>query len=140
MAAARTMNMYQSGANALYAFNLIDFQDMCRICGSPSNNLNSLFDDHGCAYDYSSKINVYLPITVFHCLANKIHAVVCVNVFSLICLFVFFRYKRLIICHKKYVRRVQTLCCHSINCSRCAKAQIHDSWRCSNAIPASINN
>lgn len=58
------MNMYQSGANALYAFNLIDFQDLCRVCGNPSNNLNSMFDDHGCAYDFSSKINVYLPITV----------------------------------------------------------------------------
>lgn len=56
--------MYPSGASALYAFNLIDFQDLCRVCGNPSNNLNSLFDDHGCAYDFSSKINVYLPITV----------------------------------------------------------------------------
>lgn len=67
-AVARTMNMYPSGANALYAFNLIDFQDLCRVCGNSSNNLNSLFDDHGCAYDFSSKINVYLPITV--CIHN----------------------------------------------------------------------
>lgn len=62
------MNGLQSGANAMYAYNLIDFQDLCRVCGNPSHNLNSLFDDHGCSYDFSSKINVYLPITVrLHC-------------------------------------------------------------------------
>lgn len=58
------MNGLQSGANAMYAYSIIDFQELCRVCGNSSHNLNSLFDDHGCSYDFSSKINVYLPITV----------------------------------------------------------------------------
>lgn len=58
------MNSYSNTGNAAYAFNLIDIHDLCRVCGNSSINLNSLFDDDGSAYDFSSKINVYLPISV----------------------------------------------------------------------------
>lgn len=56
-------NIYTTASNALYAFSY-DLNELCRICGSASNDLNSLFDDNGSAYDFSSKINEYLPITV----------------------------------------------------------------------------
>lgn len=55
--------IYTSSANALYAFNF-ELQDLCRICGASSDELNSMFDDNGSAYDFSSKINEYLPIRV----------------------------------------------------------------------------
>lgn len=55
--------IYTSPANALYAFNF-ELQDLCRICGASSDELNSMFDDNGSAYDFSSKINEYLPIRV----------------------------------------------------------------------------
>lgn len=49
--------------NGLYTYKF-DLQDLCRICGTTSNDLNSMFDDNGSAYDFASKINEYLPITV----------------------------------------------------------------------------
>lgn len=50
--------------NGLYSFKF-NLQDLCRICGTTSNDLNSMFDDDsGSAYDFASKINEYLPITV----------------------------------------------------------------------------
>ncbi|XP_055302360.1 zinc finger protein 808-like isoform X2 [Sitodiplosis mosellana] len=50
--------------NGIYSFKF-DLQDLCRICGTTSNDLNSMFDDDsGSAYDFASKINEYLPITV----------------------------------------------------------------------------
>lgn len=55
--------IYTSPANALYAFNF-ELEDVCRICGASSDELNSMFDDNGSAYDFSSKINEYLPIRV----------------------------------------------------------------------------
>lgn len=53
-----------------YAFNTTSIfyydglHELCRICGRASNDLNSLFDDNGSSYDFSSKVNEYLPITV----------------------------------------------------------------------------
>lgn len=55
--------IYTSTPNALYAFNF-DLNELCRICGTSSNDLNSMFDDNGSAYDFSAKINEYLPIRV----------------------------------------------------------------------------
>lgn len=51
-------------ANGYYTAYKFDLQDLCRICGTTSNDLNSMFDDNGSAYDFASKINEYLPITV----------------------------------------------------------------------------
>lgn len=53
------MDMYSSSL-----FNYDDLHELCRICGTASNDLNSLFDDNGSSYDFSSKVNEYLPITV----------------------------------------------------------------------------
>lgn len=50
--------------SAPFAFNLIDVQDLCRICGNLNNTFTSIFEDEGTVLDISSKINEYLPITV----------------------------------------------------------------------------
>lgn len=59
------MNLIPTPASLALGFNVVEqIRDLCRVCESPSNNLNSIFDDHGCAYDLSSKMNAYLPIKV----------------------------------------------------------------------------
>ncbi|XP_031628341.1 zinc finger protein 354A-like [Contarinia nasturtii] len=52
-------------ANGIISYKF-DVQERCRICRVISTNLNSIFDDNGSgsAFDFASKINEYLPITV----------------------------------------------------------------------------
>lgn len=99
--------------NGLNAFKF-DMQERCRICRVISTNLNSIFDDNGSgsAFDFASKINEYLPITVSNsCHSNQVNSLPFCIYFKLFFVKLFcFRFVNRTICQRKSVQCVQQHC------------------------------